>query len=115
MKTLNEHIEHVKGKPHHIRRRVAFTVAGAATGLIALVWLVGSVSFGLFAIPDHNFADSTQSDGVQIVSEDQEASSGLAGVGAAFAATNQPAHIEIVDTTPKAATTKKPEETVIPF
>lgn len=115
MKTLHQHVDHIKTKPHHVRRRVAFTIAGTATGLIALVWLVGNLSFGLFAIQGHNFADSTVTNGVQVVSNDTDSSSGLAGVGAALTGSNEPAHIEIVDTTPRPAATKKAEQTVIPF
>jgi hypothetical protein len=116
MKTVFEHVEYVKGKPHHIRKRVAFTAAACGAGLIALVWLVGSLSMGAFAIKGSNFADSTKQDGVITTSSDTSASQ-LAGAGAASVfnkPADVPAHIEIVNTTPTAPQ-KQAEQTTIPF
>ena len=116
MKTLTQHIEHVKGKPHHIRKRVAFTIAASTTALIALVWLVGSISLGVFAIKGSTFADSTGEGGTITTSSTQTNTSGLAGAAAATASNGSvPAHIEIVDTTPVPANQKKAEQTIIPF
>lgn len=113
MKTLFEHIDYVKSKPHHVREKVVFATAGGITAVIALTWLVGSLSLGLFAIKGSNFAEATQpQDTVMVVSD--TGSPALAGAAAALDA-KAPAHIEIVDTTPKASTTKKAEPTVIPF
>lgn len=114
MKSLTEHIEHVKTKPHHVRKRVAFGVAGGVTGLIGLVWLAGSLSFGLFAIKDHNFAESTGAVPV-ITTSNAPDTSKLAGAASAFTTGSQTAHIEIVDTTPSVTPNKKAEQTVIPF
>lgn len=113
MKTVFEHIEYVKGKPHHIRRKVAFTAAGACTAAIALVWLVGSLSMGVFALKDNNFADSTGQENV--ITTPQTDTSNLAGAAAALSNSNAPAHIEIVDTTPVVPAQKRSEQTVIPF
>lgn len=113
MKTVFEHIEHVKGKPHHIRKRVAFAVAGVATGLIALVWLVGSLGTGAFALGTTSFADSATSAPVQTTTDAD--TSGLAGVAGAVSRENTPAHIEIVDTTPSVSKQKPVEQTTLPF
>lgn len=113
MKTVFQHIEHVKGKPHHIRKRVAFTAAGALTGLVALVWLVGNLSLGTFAISGSTFADAVGK--VPKIETTSQALPGLAGAAAAFdAGAKEPAHIVIVDTKP-AVIEKKVEQTVIPF
>ena len=116
MKTIFDHIEHIKGKPHHVRKRLAFGAAAVGAGLIALVWLVGSVSSGVFALKDTSFADSVGA-GVAITTQSGNNSQGLAGAAAApvLNEANVPAHIEIVDTTPPKAQTKKAEQTVIPF
>ncbi|HEY4501410.1 MAG TPA: hypothetical protein VJI70_04105 [Candidatus Paceibacterota bacterium] len=114
MKTIFDHIERVKGKPHHVRKRVAFGVAAFGAALIALVWLVGSLGTGAFALKDTSFAQSIGQEGV-VVAGSENGSPNIAGVGAALSNTSAPAHIEIVDTTPSKAQTKKAEPTVIPF
>ena len=68
MKTIFDHIEHVKGKPHHIRKQIAFGVATLGSALVALVWLVSNYTAGTFAITGSNFAMSTgQEEAVQVV------------------------------------------------
>ena len=117
MKTMFEHIEQVKGKPHHIRHQIAFGIAGACTAVIALVWLAGSVGTGVFALKDTSFAQSTGKDAPSIVSGNA-AHEQFAGVGAAstvFQKTSVPAHIEIIDSVSSAASLKKVEQTIIPF
>lgn len=108
MRTVFEHIEYVKGKPHHIRRHIAFASAAAGAGVIALVWFVASISTGAFAISGSSFADSRTEEPVTIVE-----GTGLAGAAAA-SDYDGPARIEIVDTAP-AAPAKKPEQTTLPF
>ncbi len=110
MKTVFEHIEKVKGKPHHIRKRVAFTVAAGGALTVALVWLVGSISTGTFALESSSFADAMQQ---APVVRTGSASPGIAGAAAALENRNAPAHIEIVDTTP--VTAPKAEQTTLPF
>src|SRR3989338_848771 len=58
MKTLFDHLEYVKGKPHHVRKRIAFGVATAGTALVGMVWLVSSLSAGAFAVTGSSFAAS---------------------------------------------------------
>ena len=114
MKNIFEHIEHLKGKPHHIRKRVAFATATGVTAVIALVWLVGSVSSGVFAIQGSTFAESTGEQPI-VTTGTAGGNSGLAGAAAALpdAGANAPAHIEIIDAA--TATPAKPPQTVIPF
>jgi len=115
MKTIPEHIEHIKAKPHHIRKRVAFTVAGAGAGIIGLVWLVTSVGAGVFALKPTSFAQSTEGAPVTVVGADDNGSQGLAGAAAAPAVqdSNAPAHIDIVDVAP--TSTPQAQQTTIPF
>lgn len=116
MKTVFDHIEHMRGKPHHIRKRVAFTLAAAGAGVVGLVWLVGSVSLGVFAIQGSSFAEST---GQGAVIVDNTGSSNLAGAAAALPtnqnSANAPAHIEIVDIASSTPGQGKAEQTIIPF
>jgi hypothetical protein len=112
MKTIFDHVEHLKGKPHHIRKQVAFGVAALASALIALIWLVGNYTTGTFAISGSSFAESTG----QIVSVPKVDVEGnqLAGAAAAVQGSDAPAHIEIVDTAP-VAPLKRVEQTTLPF
>jgi len=115
MKKIIEHIEYVKGKPHHVRRQIAFGTATVVSALIAFVWLAGNYASGTFALHDSSFADATgQGSTLQVAGG--VTGQGLAGVGAASAlesSQDAPAHIEIVDTTP--APKKQSEQTVLPF
>lgn len=108
MRTVFEHIEYVKEKPHHIRRQIAFASAAAGAGVIALVWFVASISTGAFAINGGSFADIATGEPVTVVD-----AGGLAGAAAAMNE-NVPAHIQIVDATPSTPA-KKPEQTTLPF
>ena len=116
MKNIFEHIEHVKGKPHHVRKRVAFGAAAVCTAVIAFAWLAGSISTGAFALKDTSFAQSTGEDILQTVSSDNT-NEQLAGVGVAsvLERTSAPARIEIIDSASSASSVKKVEQTVIPF
>jgi len=113
MKTVFEHIEQVKGKPHHIRKRIAFTAAASGAVIVALVWLVGSLSLGVFALQQNSFADATQKS--PVITTTPGAHTGLAGAAAALESAGAPAHIEIVDTTPSNSAAVKAEQTTIPF
>ena len=114
MKTVFEHIEHIKGKPHHVRKRIAFGTAAAGAGLVAVVWLAINVTGGAFAIPDNSFADAA-GQGSVVATTSERAATNLAGVAAAVENQDAPAHIEIVDTTPASTSQKKAERTIIPF
>lgn len=115
MKTISEHIKHIHTKPHHVRRRIAFGAAGVGAGVLALVWLVGSVSSGVFALKPTSFADSAGAEPVTTVSGTNGASTNLAGAAAAPAVNdaNAPARIEIVDVV--ATSSPQPQQTTIPF
>lgn len=121
MKTIFDHIERIKGKPHHARKRIAFTAAASGAALIGLVWLVGNLSTGAFLIQGSTFADSVGQGSVTAVGS-SDGSQGLAGAAAALPASdqnstgaNEPAHIEIIDTASSTAAQPKAEQTVIPF
>ena len=115
MKTFFEHIEMVKGQPHHVRRRIAFGAAGVCTGLIAFVWLASSLATGAFVVQGSSFADAAGQGGVEAVGGGAEASSGLAAAAAALPDADAPARIEIIDAASSTKSAKKAEQTTIPF
>jgi hypothetical protein len=116
MKTVLDHIEHVKGKPRHVRHRVAVGAATFASALIALVWLGVNLISGSFALSqESSFATNAGQDDTVTTSA---TSDGLAGAAAALppsASASAPAHIEIVDTTPAPAHQKQSDQTILPF
>ncbi len=114
MKTIFDHIEHVKGKPHHVRKRVAFGAAASGTALIALVWFVQSISSSTFALKDTSFADSAREESGAVIAEDR-GNKNIAGAAAALQDASAPAHIEIVDVASSTRKAKPVERTIIPF
>ena len=115
MKNILEHIEHARSKPHHIRKRITVAVATGGAGLVALIWLVGSFSTNSFALQGNSFADSTgQGSALVATGNTNSADSGFAGVASAIPGAGEPAHIEIINTTPT-STQNTSEQTTIPF
>lgn len=114
MNTIIEYIEYLRGRPHHIRKRIALGVASGVSALIAFAWLASSLAVGTFAIQGSDFAMST-GQGMAVATTSESGNQNLAGVDAASAlkSADAPIHIEVVDTTP--APVKKPEETTLPF
>lgn len=117
MKTIFEHIEHIKGKPHHIRKQVAFGAASAGTAIIALVWLAGSLGTGAFALKATSFADSMGGEAALIVSGDSGSEQSLAGVAEAPTvwSASASARIQIIDATSSTMSGERAEQTIIPF
>ena len=112
MKTLVDFIENLRAKPHHVRKQIAFTAAGAGAALVGIVWVGVSLSLGTYALRgDGAFAAADAQSGAAV------ASTQVAGAAAAVdsgAAASPSAGIEIIDAaTSSAATTSEP--TVIPF
>lgn len=112
MKSALEHLETLKAKPHHVRKRIAFTTAGLGAAVLGLAFFGVSLASGTYAIKGSNFADvSGAAPQVATTSPSGE----LAGAAAALdQSASAPAHIEIVDASSSSPTaTAKP--TVIPF
>ena len=109
MKTIPQHIKHIKSQPHHVRKRVAFGAAATGTALIALVWLAGSLGTGAFALKATSFAENAGG-----VTPSDRSAENLAGAGAALPSVG-PARIEIIDTASSTSSLKKAEQTTIPF
>ncbi|MEK7114179.1 MAG: hypothetical protein AAB850_01370 [Patescibacteria group bacterium] len=114
MKTIFEHIEHIKGKPHHVRKRVAFAAAAGGAGAIALVWLVSSLGTGAFAIRGATFSESTgqESPATAGVGDNFQ---NVAGAAAVLEDGSTPAYIEIIDSASSTLKAKQAEQTTIPF
>jgi len=131
MKTLFDHLEYVKGKPHHVRKRIAFGVATAGTALVGMVWLVSSLSAGAFAITGSSFAESVGQGSVVTTGSDTgggsqnvagaiagqvaAVSQGLFGQGESALAGQAPARIEIVNVASSSPAPRQSEQTTIPF
>ena len=114
MKSLVHHIEHVRKQPHHVRKRVALTLAGAGAALVGVLWLGISLGTGAFAIHGSNFAESTGAEPSSAGSPSD--TSQLAGAAAAVEPANAAAHIEIIDAaTSSALSAPRTVQTVIPF
>ncbi|MFZ2500660.1 MAG: hypothetical protein WAW90_01580 [Minisyncoccia bacterium] len=115
MKNIFDHIEHVRGKPHHIRKKIAFSAAAFGSALVALVWFAGSLATGAFAIHGSNFAESSGQAPSVVPKSNAISDEGFAGAAAAVRDTNVPAYIEVVDTAPPAPAKSQYEQTILPF
>jgi hypothetical protein len=115
MKTIFEHIEYAKSKPHHIRKRIAFTAAATITAVVALVWFFGTLSSGAFAIQGSTFAESTGAEPTVVNNPGSSNAEGVAGAAAALPDENAPAHIEIINSSPATSSENQAEQTTIPF
>jgi hypothetical protein len=114
MKRVIEHIERAKTKPHHVRKRIAYVGATAGASLIGLIWFVGNLSTGAFAIEQHSFADSVDDTASVVASDTTKTNEAFAGAASAFSNEPEPARIEIVDA-PKPSAKRQSEQTTIPF
>ncbi|MBU6490750.1 hypothetical protein KGQ25_01090 [Patescibacteria group bacterium] len=121
MKTIFDHLENVKGKPHHVRKRIAFGAATTGTALVALVWLANALSTGAFALKDGSFAENT-GQGFAGTTDFGNGNQNLAGAASALSSAGQdstaasvPAHIRIVDAASSTSSASQQDETIIPF
>jgi hypothetical protein len=47
---IRDYIEHLKSKPEHVRRRIAFGTSAGITGVVAVAWLVALSTSGTLAL-----------------------------------------------------------------
>ncbi|MDP2593866.1 MAG: hypothetical protein Q8P36_00795 [bacterium] len=123
MRTISDHIEHVKAQPHHVRERVAFGFAGLMAGIIGIIWLGVSLASGSFAIAGNGFAQATGAAPFTVNGQPAPGdTSGLAGASAALspgdaAGASAPAYIDVIQdgtsAAPKGAASAN--QTIIPF
>jgi len=114
MKNIFEHVEHIKTKPHHIRKQVAFGAATVGAGLVALVWVGTSLATNSFAIQGSSFAESAG----QITPGGTKGGEQQNLAGAAAALSSEKSHeprIEIVNVATSSGPTSELEQTTIPF
>ena len=108
MQFLLDHIASLRTKPHTVRRQVAFTYAGIITGVIALVWLTGSLATGAFAIRNPDDAAAQPA-----VSAAAPSDAGVAGAAAALPSAPAAPTIQIIDAA-TSSSAAHPEQTTIP-
>jgi len=117
MRTVSEHLDRVRERPHHVRRRIAFGTAGLLAGAIGLLWLGTSLATGAFAIQGAGFADAT-SGGIEVAPKGAPANQGLAGAaGAPSAGDTSATQVEVVPSSdaPIRSPSSGASSTIIPF
>lgn len=119
MKTAAQHIEYIRSKPHHVRKRIVFVASSVITGFIAFIWIVTGLVTDSFAVKQSSFADATggSDTGVAVVQVNANRQ-GLAAVGAAVipqSTNSAPAQIEVVNSVPVVSPIDQSNKTVIPF
>ncbi len=110
--TVFDHIERLRGKPHHVRKQIAYGGAFAISAVIGILWFGVSLASGSFALHPTSFAEATA--GRATVAETGGGGEGvLAGAAASLSGAAPAPAIEVVDVAPAPA--PAPEATVIPF
>ncbi len=105
-----EYIESLKGKPAHVRERIAFGAAGGVTAVVAVGWLAVTATSGTFAL---NVDSQAPGDIDAAFAETRSSFDSLLGAVGAFQSGETEGEI-IVET--KATTSlDKGEPTSIPF
>ncbi len=104
------HIDTARRQPHHVRKQIAYVVAGAGAGLIAFIWIGFSLAMNSFAL------SGPTSFGQGAPAVENASGAQLAAVGAALpsAAESSKPRIEIVDAAP-AVSGIQSEKTYLPF
>lgn len=93
MAALNDHLDRLRAKPHHVRRQIAFGSSLAVTALVAVGWLGALASSPKLAL------DARPDDTGNALTQTRTNFSDLMGAaGAALGATSSPAAITVVDT-----------------
>jgi len=114
MRTVFQHIDRVRERPHHVRSRIAFGTAGVIAAAIGVVWLGTSLATGAFAIQGATFADANGAAPLKVA--ETGSGTGVAAVAVGTTASEPvSAPIEVIPVTPKPTTKAAPGPTVIPF
>ncbi len=116
MQALFKKLDSVKAKPHHVRKSIAYGMAGGIALFIGLLWLGVSLATNAYALKDGNFAAAAGIAPAESGGTTAPQSTQLAGAAAAlYSGSSQSAHIEIVNAPNPAATSSAATSTVIPF
>jgi len=114
MKTIFEHIQYAKGKPHNIRKQITFAVAAIGTALVTAIWFFSTLSSGTFALKGNTFSGSIGEESKAETGASSD-SKGVAGAAAAFLPEQAPARIEIIDLSTPKNSDRQSEQTILPF
>ncbi|HEX2792407.1 MAG TPA: hypothetical protein VHO23_01685 [Candidatus Paceibacterota bacterium] len=95
-RTVTDHLEHLRAKPHHVRRQISFLAALVVTGLVTAGWLGAMATSGSFALDTTTLADGG-AEGATLTNARNDFSSLLGAAGAAIGATSSPREITVVD------------------
>ncbi len=97
---LADHIENLRAKPEHVRRRIALGASGGITGIVVVVWAVALATSGSFALTSGTLASGEPAPNIKnAFSETGSSFSNLLGAaGAALGATSTPPSLNIVET-----------------
>ena len=109
-----EFIEQLRGKPAHVRHRIAIGTAAGVSGLIFVAWIAVIVASRPFS-PDQFYANAPGGSGAPAVAQDNKPSfsSLLGAVGASGGQNNTPGVTVI--TTQASTTVDQPQPTTLSF
>ncbi|HEX8591372.1 MAG TPA: hypothetical protein VF696_01300 [Candidatus Paceibacterota bacterium] len=112
---IDRHLNTLKEKPHHVRERFAFGLAGGVTALVAIIWAVSLAGGGTLALTGPEVNDEATEAARSSVSEL------LGAVGARSGASSSDPNLRIVDGETTTTLTAPPQSqnaasaTAIPF
>lgn len=94
---MNDHLDRLRTKPHHVRRRIAFVTSLGITGFVALGWMGAMATSGSLALATPSITE--EETGLSLTETKSNFSELMGAAGAALTASSAPARITVVDGT----------------
>lgn len=107
---MRDFIEHLRAKPEHVRKQIAFATSAGVTGVVAFMWVIAFVSSGALMR-----SSEPETPAVTSALKEQKGASLLGAIGALT--TKEDGSIVVVGTSASSTVEEKKteERTVIPF
>ncbi|MEA2701533.1 MAG: hypothetical protein QOE22_242 [Candidatus Parcubacteria bacterium] len=94
---MQRHIENLKGKPEHVRHKIALGASAGVTALVAVVWFAAHAATGSFALSTPQPTPEDQAAAENLAQAKTDFSQLAGAVGSAFGATSSDPQLTVVD------------------
>ena len=94
---MRHHLENLKGKPEHVRHKIALGASAGATALVAIVWFAAHAATGSFALSAPQTVPADQEAAANIADAKSGLSQIAGAVGSVLGATTTDPALTVVD------------------